>query len=69
MTETNFIQPIYIGNTRTKIYHEKTCNCANKIEKKNLIIFHDDIPASYRSCSKCKPEHREFQTIEEVLSA
>jgi len=51
-------EKIYTGNKRTYILHRPSCPEADKISKKNRIIFRsrfDAIKVGYSPCRKCKP--------------
>ena len=59
---------VFIGNTRTMIYHRPNCHCNHMIEEQNKVTLDDDyVPSRFRPCSKCKPEGRKL-SIRELLA-
>jgi micrococcal nuclease len=52
------VDPYYVGNKRTYVFHKPSCPIAGKIPEKSRIIFRtrtDPISVGFVPCKTCKP--------------
>ena len=52
------MEPYYVGNRRSKVFHRPSCSSVTRMSTKNKVIFHsreEALKAGYRPCRRCNP--------------
>jgi hypothetical protein len=62
-------EPVFIGNSRTKVFHQKDCYCVKQIRSDHQEALDLDLKDSkgkvYRACCKCFPRPEVVEKLEE----
>jgi argonaute-like protein implicated in RNA metabolism and viral defense len=65
---TNPDEPVFIGNSRTKVFHKKGCYCVKQIRSDHQVGLDLDLKDEkgrvYRACCKCFDDPEVVENIE-----
>ena len=63
-------EPVFIGNKKTGVFHQRDCYCVKEILLENKVGLDFDLKDSrgkvYRACCKCFPRPEEVEKLEEA---